>query len=158
MWEWILIIAILYGGYKILHYKYSTPPKGTRTPDLNREEITKNIADIIRGNGTFSLNVVGESHYQHALNRICGGKTDDGHNKNVSARLLPEPDNPYDSNAVAVYIDDDIVGYLDKQTAKRYKGILHESVIEKCPAIITGGWTRKNNSEGHYGVKLDLNI
>jgi hypothetical protein len=157
-----LIVMLLYLIFAVLRLR---PDKQSNKRPLNesreREAITNRLTDTLRGDGTYSLNVVGESFYQDALDRICGGKDEDGHNKETSARLVPEPHNPHDKNAVAVCISGEVIGYLDKQRAKRYGDILHGSVIEKCPALITGGWKRKGrgkNSEGHYGVKLDLNL
>jgi hypothetical protein len=50
------------------------------------------------------MSVVGESHYQPALRALAARRAPG----NVfTARLVPEPDNPYDSNAVAVVMDGD---------------------------------------------------
>jgi hypothetical protein len=49
------------------------------------------------------LEIVGESNYQPALERLSGGKTPDGTRvAGGMAILFPEPQNPYDSNAIAV--------------------------------------------------------
>jgi len=58
----------------------------------------------IPGPGTYSIDVVGESFYQYALEQICGGKAEDGHKRVVTAFLICEDKNPYDSRAVAVTI------------------------------------------------------
>lgn len=102
--------------------------------------------------------IVGESHYQHALADICGGKTPEGHLFACRAELRPEPDNPHDSNAVAVFIQDHKVGYLPKQSAKRY-GKAFGAASVSCAAQIVGGWRRREGrtwDEGHFGVELDL--
>ncbi|WP_186766277.1 hypothetical protein [Falsiphaeobacter marinintestinus] len=44
--------------------------------------------------------IVGESHYQTALERLAGGKKPDGVEVDTGALLIPEPENPYDENAV----------------------------------------------------------
>lgn len=36
-------------------------------------------ADVTNGPGAFEVNVVGESHYQAALESICGGRNESGH-------------------------------------------------------------------------------
>lgn len=100
----------------------------------------------------------GESHYQDALSEICGGKTPDGHLHECQAELRPEPDNPHDPNAVAVFIADNKVGYLPRLSAKRYGKVFGTASVS-CPAKIVGGWRRREGrswDEGSFGVELDL--
>jgi len=61
--------------------------------------------------GHESVNVAGESHYQDAL-RAISGQGEIRHD--TEARLIPEPDNPHDANAVRVEIDGAKVGYLPR--------------------------------------------
>src|ERR1700694_5567755 len=68
--------------------------------------------------GSERVKVVGESYYQDALLRICGGKTADSQHLAVTATLQPEPLNPYDPNAVAVYIHGLQVGHLARTDAE----------------------------------------
>lgn len=109
----------------------------------------------LEGEGTFSFEIVGESHYQQNLDGICGGKSLHGHQHYCTAHLSTEPDNPYDKNAVAVYIDGHQVGYLPRAAAKAFSKYNLETVT--ADAVIVGGWLKNNGSSGHYGVRLDLN-
>ncbi len=122
--------------------------------------ITKQIADIMNGPGTYDVDVVGESHYQDALESICGGRSEESQRLVVEAFLIPEDDNPHDSEAVRIYIQDETVGYLDRETARSYRKQMTEvgmsGVAAKCNAIIVGGWDRGGGDRGHFGVKLDL--
>jgi hypothetical protein len=61
-----------------------------------------------------TVQVVGESYYQDALDVICGGKCEEGHQLMCQAELRPEPDNEYDKHAVGVYVDGQKVGYAVK--------------------------------------------
>lgn len=117
--------------------------------------------------GGRSVNVVGESFYQAALESIAGGKTEDTCNLERWAILHREPDNPYDTNAVAVYIFGQKVGHLSQSDAERYAPIIDElwrsfGKRAACRASITGGWRRLARdgvtvtNEGHYGVRLGL--
>ena len=56
--------------------------------------------------GQETLEVVGEASYQDNLWRIVGGRrSPDGRvREDIFAVLAAEPDNPYDANAVAVWI------------------------------------------------------
>lgn len=118
------------------------------------------VADITNGPGTYNVDVVGESHYQKALGSICGGRTEKGHRLKIEALLVPEDDNPHDSKAVRISVQDRTVGYLDRETARSFRKKFAETgltgVAAKCNAIIVGGWDRGGGDRGHFGVKLDL--
>ncbi len=120
----------------------------------------RQVVDITNGPRTFSVEVVGESNYQDALERICGGRTEDGHKLEVEARLKLEDDNPYDGKAVAVTIDHELVGYLSRNTARSFRkalaAVAPKASLATCSAIIVGGWEREDDDRGHFGVRLDL--
>ncbi len=121
----------------------------------------KKEPQIIRVDGPrkFALDIVGESHYQPELNKLAGGKTEEGHKLEQEALLILEDDNAYDKMAVAVSIGGDIVGYLDKKTARSYRQQIKTAGFPDAASVvasrIVGGWLR-DGDEGHYGVKLDL--
>jgi len=106
------------------------------------------------------IDIVGESHYQCALSAICGGKTEDGHERIVQARLFHDDANPHDNMAIRVEIDGRIVGYLDRAGARVFRQRLAEAgypgIVATCSAMIVGGWDRGDGDSGHFGVKLDL--
>lgn len=116
----------------------------------------------IEGPGEFRAEVVGESHYQHQLAQLCGGHRSEGYEKHVEAFLLLEDGNEYDSNAVAVAIDDEIVGHLPRKLAQQYRQLLRDGGFGDAPAIvqavIKGGFIRSDGELGHFGVKLDLHM
>jgi hypothetical protein len=109
--------------------------------------------------GSFTIEVVGESSYQSALERICGGCSENGVEKYVVATLVPEDSNPYDENAVRVDIVGTTIGYLSRHAAKIYRKRLKEepaTTPRECRAVIRGGWDRGRDDRGHFGVRLDL--
>lgn len=115
----------------------------------------------IEGTGNYPQEIVGESNYQKALDRIAGGKSEDGHELSVTAELILDDRNPHDNQAVRVQVDGNIVGYLSKQDARNYRRWLRDQeaparVIVECQALIVGGWRRGSGDEGHYGVRLDI--
>jgi hypothetical protein len=114
----------------------------------------------IPGRGLFSLEIVGESHYQDAFERICGARTEDGENRIVAATLVPENDNPHDPLAVRVDIDGQTVGYLSRKNAREYRQQLEDAGLTgataSCQARICGGWDRGPDDQGFYGLFLDL--
>mgnify|MGYP003589552584 CR=1 FL=1 len=68
--------------------------------------------------GFDGMDIVGESHRIDALHQIIrarmGGRLPQRGELVAEARLVREPDNPVDSEAVAVYIDGLQVGYIPK--------------------------------------------
>lgn len=125
-----------------------------------RRRPQRQIANIENGPGTYSVDVVGESHYQAALEDICGGRTEEGHRLSVIALLVPENDNPHDSEAVMVQIEGHRVGYLGRTTARSFRealgAVAPEGSLARCQALILGGCDRGHGDRGHFGVKLDL--
>jgi hypothetical protein len=125
-----------------------------------KTEINNNVMPFLRGPGTFSIEIVGKSHYQYALNEICGGKTYDGHDKIITAELIHEDDNPFDDKAIRIDINGMTVGHFSRKIAREYRSRIAEAgypgVTAFCNAKIVGGWKRGKKDEGHYGVRLDL--
>jgi len=112
------------------------------------------------GPGTYSVDIVGESKYQPALEAICGGRTDESQETIVVATLVHEDDNPYDNRAIRVDIQGRTVGYLSRENARQYRKAIRDGgypgITATCSAMIVGGWDRGRGDRGHYGVKLDL--
>jgi hypothetical protein len=103
----------------------------------------------------YGFDIVGESHYQDVLEKLAGGRTEEGVAVEYDARLVPERKNPYDPNAVRVDIKGQTVGYLSREDAKLYRKAAgtKENV---APTLIVGGWDRGKKDRGHFGVKLAL--
>ena len=103
------------------------------------------------------FDIIGETNYQAELESIAGPKTADGAGVQVSAFLMPEPENPYDSNAVAVIISDKTVGYLSRDNNKEFLEFLSELGASGacCEAFIEGAW-KHTRSEGNFCVRPDI--
>jgi len=115
--------------------------------------------DLFVLEGSKRQQVKGESHYQDALSKICGGRSRDGHHLEVVAELRPEPKNEFDPNAVAVLIQGRVVGHLPRaQAAKLQSKIMHLAKSQKsgvgARGQIVGGWDRGRKDRGHFGVNL----
>jgi HIRAN domain len=110
--------------------------------------------------GGLEVGVVGESHYQDVLTAIVGGKRPESVRLPTQATIVPKPDNPYDPNAVAVYIAGQKVGHLPRPAAQAFapvgRRLAEQQQVGACSAIITGGWDRGDGDTGHFGVTLDL--
>jgi hypothetical protein len=128
---------------------------GRPRADLSAEAVE---ATLLRGDET--LEVVGESAYQEALWMIVGGRSREPIRHPVRARLLPEPTNDHDENAIRIAIDGHTVGYLSREDAAAYKpGLL--ALMERSAGgqvalngqIVGGG--QRGDRIGFLGVFLD---
>jgi hypothetical protein len=92
------------------------------------------------------LAIVGESQYQPQLRAVLrSGRV-------CWATVEPEPDNPFDGNAVVVKIEGYTVGYFPRGEARRYqKRLLHFARSLELPAKLIGGELGKPS----IGVLLD---
>src|SRR3989442_11377239 len=97
----------------------------------------------LQGSGAFALAIVGESHYQEALEAICGPRSDEGEDRRVEARLVLEDDNPHDSMAGRVDIQGLTVGYLSREPPRQYRNHFpkagYVSADAYCPGRLCGG-------------------
>jgi hypothetical protein len=129
--------------------------KSTPAPAARAETHT---ATLYTGNDT--LEVVGESHYQEALWRSVGGRTDEPVRHEVYAVLLPDPGNEYDPHAIEVRLDGARVGYLSREDAVVYGPGLARLMAANAGgvialhAVIVGGGPRRDGI-GFLGVFLD---
>lgn len=102
---------------------------------------------------TYNFNIVGEGSYQQNLKKIAGPKQELSKFHQCTARVISEPTNKFDKNAVKVEINGLLVGYLSKGDAQSLVG---KNINKSIPAVIDGGWDDED-SEGQYGVKLAIN-
>ena len=110
--------------------------------------------------GSEDLEVVGESHYQDALTEfvtLLGENLRDGVSLAHYVLLVAEPENPYDRNAVSVWLNGEKVGYLGRDDAAQLQpGVIrlhkeHGPVALRCKVI--GGGLRQDGI-GMLGVFL----
>lgn len=108
--------------------------------------------------GSHDLEIVGESNYQDNLWRVAGGRTAERVRVNVHAIVASEPDNPYDSSAISVWIDGCKVGYFCREDAQAYQpglvSLYHkEEAHVALTGVVTGGGVREDGL-GLLGVWL----
>jgi hypothetical protein len=101
------------------------------------------------------IEVVGESHRQHALEQIAGGKDESGKQLRVGVTLRAEPSNEYDRNAVRVECYGQLLGYVARRVASILSGPIqaHCGGALEARGLIVGGW-RHRDSEGHFGIRV----
>ena len=111
--------------------------------------------------GQFAIAIAGES-FQDAINQLLQENAitpdEDSTLKThiLTAHLIPDNDNPHDSNTVRVDINSRTVGYLNREQALSFRRRLDENglsnQITTCYAIIAG----INEENEKNGVKLDI--
>jgi hypothetical protein len=90
--------------------------------------------DLWGQRGWASMEVVGESHHSQAIKALFGANLKaDGVETTATVRLLPEPLNKHDRNAVGVWAETGQIGYLPRQEAVRYAPVLMD--------LVARGWT-----------------
>lgn len=104
----------------------------------------------------WSQEVVGESHYQAALLDLTGRRVAKSWEDGIAVRasLVPEPENPYDRNAVVITVSGRPVGYLPRAEAAKYQPSLlklwHRGQLGSCAGTIVGGGAKS------YGIWLRI--
>jgi len=104
------------------------------------------------------IGAVGESHYQPALLHACGARRGEDVQFLCRAHLVPEPENPYDANAVAVHVNGARVAHLARAEAARWQPILlrlaERGEVATCEAMIAGHPSR--GATNNLGIFLHL--
>lgn len=110
--------------------------------------------------GADEVEVKGEASYQDDFRAIVGPKRPGGYAHAVTATLRREPSNRYDPNAVAVYVEGRLLGYVNRDDSAGMS--LNLSRIEAAfpgrpvtvSGRIVGGWERSGGDSGHYGLRI----
>ena len=112
---------------------------------------------LVKDEDGFFQPVAGESFYQEALQAIKHSGPSGRVPVEFTAFLIPEPHNPHDANAIAVFHRGcGQVGYLPREDAARFRPIADRLIARgrciACPAHLTGGTADKP----YIGVTLSL--
>jgi hypothetical protein len=130
-------------------------PASPYEPKLPAAEAALHWAD----DGHFLVEVVNESRYQATLKELAGAHGDQPAAAHYLATLAPDDDNPYESAAVAVFLNGRMTGYLAPKAAALFRQRLAQKGIAgqptSCDAMVRGGG-KWNNSRLAYVVVLDI--
>ncbi len=69
--------------------------------------------------------IVGEQYHQDALERVLK-KATTTQSVYQHGQLVPEPENTYDANAVAVIVGGERIGYMNREAAAQYSPVLQQ--------------------------------
>lgn len=103
------------------------------------------------------LPIVGESHYRDEFVALLGPSKIHGEDEHCTADLICESDNPYDLNAVGVWVNSHRVGHLSRDSARVYREKFGAET-KQCAAHITAGWHRGDDDRGDYCVRLAISL
>lgn len=158
----LLIIAVT--GWVVYAIIKSNPAKPMQLPPmpatpyepkLPQDAPAKHWSD----GGRFLVEVMNESRYQPTLKALAGAHGDQPAAAPYLATLAPDEVNPYESAAVAVFLDGRMAGYLSPKASLAFRAVLKRDEIEgrvtSCDAQVRGGglWQGKRLS---YVVALDM--
>ncbi|MDQ1700608.1 MAG: hypothetical protein QOG34_2471 [Frankiaceae bacterium] len=91
------------------------------------------------------IDIVGESFHEDYIRQIRSRYAD----REFEIVLVPEPNNPYDPNAVAIHVDGGIVGHLARDMAASWQprvlAAAAEGFVVAGTAAIFGGTQDKPN-------------
>lgn len=105
------------------------------------------------GGGGPSPRVVGESYHTATLARLFPRRQLGWQSAHLEFELIPEPDNPYDPMAVSVRVAGSVVGYLSRDDAPSWAGIVRRVVasglVPTAAGSVDGGWSQEwDGSDG----------
>lgn len=135
----------------------NSDPESKRPSQVGIEGFAPKV-NLSRGFGGFDISAVGESHYQDNLRDAmgCRFRNPDDLIK-FDILLIPEPENLYDRNAVALYSGSlQKLGYLSRENAAKYKQVFRKlkemGRTGTAKAAIVGGTKTKPS----IGLIVDL--
>jgi hypothetical protein len=121
-------------------------------PPPSREERSR--VDLIPSSSDpGEVEIVGESFHTAELKKLYAALPKDDGVAHCWAVLVPEPKNRHDSNAVAVLVNGQKVGYLNRDDAEEVQGQLVE-LLEEDKRLLTVPATIRTGDRGLFGVRL----
>lgn len=109
--------------------------------------------------GHFMVEVMNESRYQPTLRALAGAHGDTAAATPYVATLMPDDRNAYENEAVAVFIEGRMVGYLSQKASIKFRELLRKKEaagqLSTTDAQVRGGalWQGKRLQ---YVVVLDV--
>ncbi|WP_225754682.1 HIRAN domain-containing protein [Actinotalea sp. Marseille-Q4924] len=108
--------------------------------------------------GYTSVEVVGEAYRPDAFRRIFSGaafNSDGGAEEYVPAVLSDDSANPHDGNAVAVWVKEQHVGYLDRDKARTWHPVVSDLAGRNQSMVVDArAWARDAGDRVHARVTL----
>ncbi|KQV47672.1 MULTISPECIES: hypothetical protein [unclassified Duganella] len=152
----VTLYFLLKGGPKATPAPAGKPAGGSYTP-LPQGEPVHHWSD----EGRFQLEVLGESRYSDTIRTLAGEHGEAAAEARHKALLLADDNNPYEDKAVAVFLNNEMVGYLAPKDAAAFRTMLARQEISgqltSTDAVIRGGQVYEGKRLAH-AVWLDVNL
>ena len=120
----VTLYFLLKGGPKAAPAQTGKPAGGSYTP-LPQGEPVHHWTD----EGRYQLEVLGESSYSDAIRALAGEHGEAAADAHHKALLLADDNNPYEDKAVAVFLNNEMVGYLAPKDAVAFRTMLARQEI-----------------------------
>lgn len=125
---------------------------GTYQPEWPREFISQ-------GKHGTQLDIVGENWHEEAIQNAVGDdlKLDQQVTVERVVELVPEPDNPYDSNAISVRYENQVLGYIAAEQAPDFLPLVTTVIkARRVPTVAADIWAVKRNTRN--GIRIYSNV
>lgn len=171
------IIFILI-GIGLIFWQKKRPTKKTATVTPADPEIEENIekdkeTHKVAGISHYTKNVESlgspNPQYNYKVSEIIDESLEDERIYKtdfytMTATLIPEPDNEYDQNAIAVLAEGKKIGYIKKESTSHIKKLMEQDHIKTVSCEIVGGSYKYYDSEEkhlqtkflNYGARLTV--
>lgn len=141
---------VLAGRLKIENDLYSL---GDTRKDGNEETYHVNYLpspteNLVTINGNMIAETIGSEYYPEAWMDVK--------DINITVELIPEPQNPYDSNAVAVTINNKLVGHLTRTIAQKYFKTIVELNNSGYSLQVDGEVLESPNNQNYRFIQLAM--
>ena len=109
---------------------------------------------IVRGDGSYGFDIVGESNYGDNIKSVSGFLKGGGL---FEVEVSPEPTNTYDRDALRVHKGDKTLGYIGRDTQVHIAGLLRVAAENHIRLVFKAKASKFKSRDGNKGwfVKLD---
>lgn len=163
------VVLIIYGKkYKKPKVETKAPIQSTivqAKPEHATDGFTRETIKVA-GISQYTDNVLSlgteNPEYFYSKREIIDNSLEDEDIPEYTFRKLPatfefEPDNEYDSNAIAVYVTGLKIGYVKQGTTAHIRKLIEGDKIESASCEIVGGKMKRLDSDDNSLEKKDLN-
>jgi hypothetical protein len=150
----LFLVVLIAFGVGILIWLL-VPRSSTHASDQNSAG-GRPVMPRINGNGSYAIEVVGESHYQASFEALLGALAYTESEISGDAVLQLQDDNPHDSQAVAVFVEGRQVGHLSRDMARTFRQALRRDGFGQLRKVAVGCRIYGGGTEGLFSVSLDL--
>jgi hypothetical protein len=104
--------------------------------------------------------IAGEASYKQSLRKLTGPPRADGYCVPVVVRLVREPTNSYDANAIRADVSGACIGYLRRHLAAQLAPVLDRAKCSEftVPGLLRGGSTAARNVGCHVWLDRSMTV